>query len=56
VNVVADRSILGHQLQVVLDGGRVDQPVGGVPRERRGQGSRGVGDRWGYADRADLVG
>jgi hypothetical protein len=56
MDVLADRTVLGHKRQAVLDGGCIDQPIGGIAGKGRGQSGRGVGDGRGDADRAQLRG
>lgn len=50
--VVTDGPILGHEAEAMLDGGRVDQPIGGIARKGRGQPDGRVRDRRGHAERA----
>ena len=40
----------------MLHGGRVDQPVGGVARERRRERHRGRGDRGRHPERLQTIG
>lgn len=52
--VVADGPILGHKAEAVLDGGGVDQPIGGIARKGRRQPGGRVRDCRGDAERAQL--
>ena len=54
--VISDRSVLGNEPKAVLDGGRVNQAIGGISWKRGGQGDGGVRDRRGHADRSQLRG
>lgn len=48
--------VLGDQAPAVFDSSGVDQPVGWIAGERRGQPHRGSGDGWSDADRANMLG
>lgn len=54
--VIAERLILRHEPEAVLDGRREDQPVSGIAWEARRKSRGRVGDRRGHPDRSDLGG
>ena len=54
--MISDRSILGHQIQSMLNCRRVDQSIGGVARKRGGKSNRRVRDCRGHANRSKLRG
>ena len=52
--MVADCSILGNEIDAVLDRRCIDQPISGIGREGGGQTDGGIRHRRGYADGAQL--
>lgn len=52
--VIADRSVLGDEIEAVLDRRCVDQPIGRIAGEGGRQANGGIRDCWGHAERTHL--
>ena len=54
--MIANRTILGHEFQAMLDGCRVDEAIRGIAWKGRREGRCGIRDRRGHADCPKLRG